>query len=374
MHRIGFMATRPAFASSSSTDVLIVGGGPAGLAAAIAARQKGFDVIVADRERPSIDKSCGEGLMGDGVEALGALGVQIPAIESFPFRGIRFIGSGSRIEAGFPFARGIGVRRTTLHRILHDRAVKIGVQFRWDARFTGTEAEGLTFDGHLIRARWVIGADGQASIVRRHFDLDSHYSNSLRFGFRRHYRIAPWTDMAEIYWGDGCQVYVTPVASEEICVVAISPNQHLRLDQALPLFPELRATLQCAEILGAERGGVTCTRLLRRVARGNVALVGDASGSVDAISGQGLCLSFRQALVLAKALEAGDLMQYQRAHRRLFAKPFLSSCALLSIARHTWLREPFFRVLASDPGRFARLLSIHSISGASRVAVADRPE
>ena len=366
MHRNDLMTTRPAHANPSATDVLIVGGGPAGLAAAIAARQKGFEVIVADRDRPLIDKSCGEGLMGDGVEALRALGVQIPAAESFSFRGIRFVGSDSRVEAGFPSARGIGVRRTTLHRLLLECATKLGVQFSWESRFTGIEAQGLSFDGSLIRARWVIGADGLDSMIRRQCGLDSHFSGSRRFGFRRHYRIAPWTDMAELYWGDGCQIYVTPVGAEEICVAVISRNRQLRLDQAVPMFPELRARLQCASPSGTERGGVTHSRVLRRVARGNVALVGDASGSVDAISGQGLCLSFRQSLALADALEAGDLRHYHRAHRRLMAKPLLSSSLLLTLARHTWLRERVLRILASDPGRFARLLSIHAGPRGSR--------
>jgi flavin-dependent dehydrogenase len=125
------------------------------------------------------------------------------------------------------------------------------------------------------------------------------------------------------------------------------------------MFPELRARLKCASTFGTERGGVTHSRVLRRVARGNIALVGDASGSVDAISGQGLCLSFRQSLALADALEAGDLRQYHRAHRRLMAKPLLSSSLLLALTRHTWLRE-------SDPGRFARLLSIHAGPRGSR--------
>src|ERR1700684_1097484 len=106
MHRMDFMKMGPARANTSNTDVLIVGGGPAGLAAAIAARQKGFEVIVADRNRPAIDKSCGEGLMADCVEALRELGVHIPAAESFSFRGIRFVGSTSRVEASFEYTHG----------------------------------------------------------------------------------------------------------------------------------------------------------------------------------------------------------------------------------------------------------------------------
>ena len=54
----------------NSTDVFVIGGGPAGLAAAIAARQRGFDVLVADGAEPPIDKACGEGLLPDGLAAL----------------------------------------------------------------------------------------------------------------------------------------------------------------------------------------------------------------------------------------------------------------------------------------------------------------
>ncbi|MGB8062426.1 MAG: FAD-binding protein, partial [Candidatus Sulfotelmatobacter sp.] len=50
----------------TSTDVFVIGGGPAGLAAAIAARKCGLRVIVADAAQPPIDKACGEGLMPDG--------------------------------------------------------------------------------------------------------------------------------------------------------------------------------------------------------------------------------------------------------------------------------------------------------------------
>ena len=58
-------------------DLVVVGGGPVGLAAAIAARQRGLEVLLADKSRPPIDKPCGEGVMPEGVSALRALGVQV---------------------------------------------------------------------------------------------------------------------------------------------------------------------------------------------------------------------------------------------------------------------------------------------------------
>ena len=67
---------------------------PRDLAAAIAARQQGFRVTVADGAQMPIDKPCGEGLMPDGLAALEKLGVSVEPEDSYPFRGIRFLSRG----------------------------------------------------------------------------------------------------------------------------------------------------------------------------------------------------------------------------------------------------------------------------------------
>jgi flavin-dependent dehydrogenase len=112
-----------------------------------------------------------------------------------------------------------------------------------------------------------------------------------------------------------------------------------------------------------ERGAITANCSLPRVYRGRVALVGDASGSVDAITGEGLCLAFRQALALADALAAGDLKPYQAAHRRLVLRPTLMSRLLLAMDRQAWLREGALRAMASEPRIFHKMLSVHVAAG-----------
>ena len=84
-----------------STDVFVIGGGPAGLAAAIAARQQGLKVVVVDSARGPIDKACGEGLMPDGLDALRQLGVSLDKCETGSFRGIRFVGGDGSVHADF---------------------------------------------------------------------------------------------------------------------------------------------------------------------------------------------------------------------------------------------------------------------------------
>ena len=129
---------------SSDFDVFVIGGGPAGLAAAIAAAQRGLRVAVADAWGPGIDKACGEGLMPDSVEALGALGVTIPPEAGHPFPGLRFLGSGVAVDARFPSGTGLGVRRTVLHDLLSVEAARSGVEMLWKTRVVGLKA------GHLM--------------------------------------------------------------------------------------------------------------------------------------------------------------------------------------------------------------------------------
>ena len=163
----------------------------------------------------------------------------------------------------------------------------------------------------------------------------------------------------ELHWGAGCQIYVTPVGPQAVCLALLSRDSHLRLDAALAQFPQLSARLAGVPRETAERGAVTANGRLRRVYRGRVALIGDASGSVDAITGEGLCLAFHQALALADSLACGILEPYQAAHRRLAKRPTLMSTLLLTMDRRTWLREHVLRAMASDPRIFRKMLSMH---------------
>ncbi len=341
------------------TDILVVGGGPAGLATAIAASRRGLRVAVVDGRKPPIDKACGEGLMPDALEAAGRLGISIPADESFVFRGIRFVNASETAAANFPGNFAMGVRRTALHRVLVEQAGRAGIDLHWGDAVTGMDAEVVRTRSSTFRARWVVGADGERSRVRAWAGLDARSREARRFGFRRHHRITPWTNHVEIYWGSGFQIYVTPIAAEEISLALLSRHAHLRIDDALAHFPRLRERFAGAEQTTSERGAITVTRTLRNVCGGRVALVGDASGSVDAITGEGLGLAFQQALALVDALEHGDLREYSQAHRRIARRPAFMGAFMLLMDRWPLLQRRAIRVFANRPDIFARLLAMH---------------
>lgn len=342
-----------------SCDVLIVGGGPAGLAAAIALRQRGADVLVADALQPPIDKPCGEGLMPDSRRELARLGMALDASHGAEFRGILFADSGARCAAEFPGGTGIGVRRPTLHRLQLERAAELGVRMVWSAPVTAREGEAIRVGGEKCAFRWLIGADGLASPVRKWAGLEPADVRSRRFGFRAHFRVPPWSEYVEIHWGSRGQVYVTPVGPQEVCVAAITRQSGVRLRNILAGIPFLREKLGDAARSTPERGALTLTRRLRRVTRGNVTLIGDASGSADAITGEGLATSFRQALLLAESLAGGTLEVYEARHASTLALPHRMAAMMLLLDRFSGLRTRALRVLAARPELFRKLLAVH---------------
>lgn len=346
--------------SLCETDIFIVGGGPAGLTAAIATRQAGFGVTVADVAQPPIDKPCGEGIMPDGLAALAKLGICLPAEQTFPFRGIRFSDSDSAVSASFVQGHGLGIRRTRLHQILIDRANELGVVMHWGTRITGITPDGVSVNGRNVRCRWVVGADGQNSRVRLWAGLESYRPRCARFGFRCHYRVIPWSDFVEVCWTNRGQLYLTPVGQEEVCLAFVTHEPHTRIDQALAAFPAIADRLHCAELITREQGATSRTHALPAVYKENRVLVGEASGSVDAITGDGLSMAFQHAQALACALKNDDLADYEATHKRIEKLPRLMSQLMLLMDKSPLFRRRALRALSADASVFARLLAIHT--------------
>ena len=339
-------------------DVAIAGGGPAGLAAAIRAAQKGLRAVVLERAAGVPDKACGEGLMPAGVRELNLLGARVEVAQ--PFRGIRYLQEGGAVEAIFRGDQtGLGIRRTVLAKALRDRAQEAGAELR-HATVQSAQAKErhveIATDAGPVEARLLIAADGLHSPLRRAAGLDLPGPPSLpRFGIRRHFQLAPWSDLVEVHWSAGVEAYVTPVGPRSVNVAFLS-GRGAGFDELLQHFPQLQALLQNAAPDSETRGAGPLLQRVRARRANRLALLGDAAGYVDAITGQGLSLAFAGAALLFESLPqdlsqdpAPALLRYDRALRTRWLRYALPAHALVALSRRPAMRRTLLKAI---PSRF----------------------
>ena len=303
-------------------DLVVAGGGPAGLATALYAARAGLDVLVLEPRPGTVDKACGEGLMPGALAALLDLGVDPQGCE---LTGIRYVAGGRRAEAPFRGGPGRGVRRTSLHDALRSAVLDAGVEV--EARAVGVvtqDATAVSVDG--TRARYLVAADGLHSPLRRSLGLERRAGgpgraprlgrSPSRYGLRQHHRVAPWSSYVEVHWGERAEVYVTPVAPDRVGVAVLTSTRGTYAEH-LAAFPEVCERIEGVETASEVRGAGPLRQTATARSAGRVMLVGDAAGYVDALTGEGVALAVAQARAAVAAVVAGDLGRYEREWGRV---------------------------------------------------------
>jgi flavin-dependent dehydrogenase len=333
-------------------DLLVAGGGPAGLATAILGARAGLEVVVVERRDGPVDKACGEGLMPHALELLRGLGVQPPGK---PFRGITYLDGGHRVTGRFRGEAGRGVRRTVLHAGLLDAAATAGVRIEHgDVGPVSQTATSVHCNG--FHARYLAAADGLHSPIRAGFGLAQQSRGPRRWGIRRHVLMTPWSDCVEVYWSDGAEAYVTPVADD--CVgVAILTSRRGGFDEHLGAFPALRERI-CGQAHGPDRAAGPLRQRVRNRTAGRVMLVGDAAGYVDALTGEGLGIAFGAAKLLVDCVTADRTQDYDRRWRRMSRRYRLLTAAVLQASAMPMLRPRIVPAAAQFPAVFRGMVNL----------------
>jgi flavin-dependent dehydrogenase len=456
-------------------DVLVAGGGPVGLATAICCARAGLSVTVAEPRAAPIDKACGEGVMPAALRRLAALGVDP---DGHPLRGIRYLDASHHADALFRHGSGRGVRRTTLHAALADRAAALGIPVLPVRVTSFTQHSGFVSAGG-VEARYLVAADGLHSPIRRMLEeswadgppaagspesessraaarrAESSRANGgrrtghgsrpapPRYGLRQHFRLAPWTDLVEVYWTPQAEAYVTPVASDLVGIgllfsrpvrlrpaagvpavaasrAAGSPLMGLHVASSggagspaagprvtgstvtsspdpgsadtgspatgspvtdspvvddpatasaigsgasgefgarLAAFPALVDRLGGAAAASDVRGAGPMRQDVRRRVYGRVLLVGDASGYVDALTGEGIGVGLAQAEALAGCLAAGQPGDYERAWRRVSGPAWRFTAGLLWSRNQPLLADRLVAAAQHFPWLFGTLVN-----------------
>jgi menaquinone-9 beta-reductase len=385
-------------------DVIIAGAGVAGSTAALLLGQEGYRVLLLDRATFPRHKTCGEGIMPEGVDILASLGLMpdLRAAGSALADGLRFRSQdGTWAQAAFPPVAGrpscsLVIRRYELDYLLLQRAAALpNVTVR--EGFTVSEAlyEDGTVQGvvgrptgrlaapETLRAPLTLAADGMHSKFHNRYGIVKTVLPRQRWGIAGHLAgVDGMEPYIEVFFQEGNEIYVAPLAGDLVLVAILVeksgmgpfqgdlPGAYHRFLQAAP---GLAGRIGHSEVLlpVAARGPLGFT--VDPVYRPGLLLLGDSAGFLDPITGEGMTLALKsvQAAVpiVRRALESGDVSEaalapYAAERQRITHDVYKLTQLMLDITRYPALANRAVRRLARDTALFQKLLGI--VTGTSR--------
>lgn len=377
----------------TEVEVLVVGGGPAGSALALELQRRGREVLLVDAGA-SRRKICGEGILPLGWAVLESLGVSRHLTRYAPIDELRYqmpSSDGRRIHQlratlSLPSR---GVARESLSQALEESLTESGVSVWRGTRFRAMTLEPngvrVRLEGESqgeVHCRLLVGADGLRSRVREQAGLTSLQPRRFsRWGARMYFRDETVRNAVTVTLGEGVETYLTPLGDGLNGLAFLwSPEllgrppagQGAVWQRLLASFPPCyREQLPPSEaFFGPEKAIGPLQQLVTSPLHpsGRVALVGDASGYLDALTGEGLCLGLVQAMALAELYVGGRVEQYPARYRALKRRHSLTVHGLLRLLERPRLKRFVFSTLCRFPPLFQLLIS-GAVEGSARAEI-----
>ncbi len=372
------------------SEVVVVGGGPAGLSAALICARRGLDTTIVEKRTFPVIKACGEGLMPGGVDALKRLVPQelINKMEYQKFSGIRYIAPNGECTSGyFGKGDGWGIERSELSTLLSQAVEQepgIKIIENTVATVEGAPEQPIVhFNGQTLRPSLLIAADGLHSPIRRWAGLNGPSSKLKRWGLRQHYQITPWTNLVEVHWSKDMEAYVTPVSPNTVGIAVLSHRElisswqkPISLKETLQVFSDLGPKLLLSEAKDQLIGIGPLHQTVKRTGTGKVVLVGDAAGYLDAITGEGISNAMEQALLMDRILEKQKektrldelVIDYSNQLPALMRSYYWLTRLTLLLHRRPSLVNQVVKVFQKTPWLFNYLLDLNSARSFSEAA------
>jgi menaquinone-9 beta-reductase len=391
---------RPATASTTTassptvTDVAVVGGGPAGAAAAISLARQGRSVVLVDKARFPRDKICGDGLTAGALRLLEHLGLEPAAVPSWQPVDDVVVRAPSGHEVTFPLPRGSGAYAVVCRRAELDAALLDVVRAAGATVLEGHACSGATeradrvvldVDGiGEVHARYAIGADGMWSPLRKHLGLGAPDYRGEWHAFRQYFtNVGPRAASELFVWFEADLLpgyaWSFPLPGGRANVgfgIQRDGGKVARVQDMKQLWPDLLERPHIQAALGPDAVPESPHRAWPIPARidditltgARTLFVGDAAAATDPMTGEGIGQALLTGILAAEAIGVGGLdadgttAVYERLVRRSLVADHRMSHLLTRALRHRkgvrtavrlagcsdWTRRNFARWLFED--------------------------
>lgn len=388
-------------------DVVVVGGGPAGSAAAIFLRRRGHDILLIDEARFPRDKVCGEGVSPEAWRLLAAMGASeaVRALGPHSLRGMELTSPDGTCFRGLyrgAAQAGFAVRRRALDACLLQAARGAGVEVREGVRATALVHAGGRVSGvvtstspdggadpapETIAARLVVAADGRRSMVARQLGLLREHPRLRKYAVRGYWSgVEGLGELGEMHVIANGYCGIAPLSPADANVTFVVDRADMQPSggdlegfyrATLARWPRIAERLSRATLTEAPRAIGPLALVAPRVSVPGAALVGDAAGFYDPFTGEGITLALRSAEILADVAdswlrEGSELRRYDRLRREATRDKFRLNRLLQQVVAWPALANLVAARLARRPDLADRLVGIAGDFVPARTALGPR--
>lgn len=351
------------------TDALILGGGPAGSAAAIRLAKAGQAVTLIERRTDPGEGVCGGFLGPDGMAALAALGLSPPDIDARPIRSVRMFDGRDQRQFVLPFAAH-GISRAVMDQALLDRARREGVAVRCGIAVRALEDDGARLsNGETLGAGTVMLATGKHPLrgIQRRGDAAGKGAVGIRWTIRPSPQLMAALDGSVdliafrggyaglLLRGDGTANLCLSVGASRVAEAGGIDGMIERLGREQPVFASW-----CDQEQQGERNSVADVPYgwRARVPAMGAYRLGDQAAVIASIVGDGMAIALNSGIIAADAVVAADGPDhFQARFARMARRPLALAQALRWGAERSAPRRVMIALATVAPGWVARAAS-----------------